>query len=65
MLVLLNDTLQQNRFGIIVFQKLFHFLAQIFRTSAPQSVDTHRVGEFDKVWVGHARVRVALFVEQV
>lgn len=61
----LHHTLQQDRLGIIIFQKLSHFLTQIFRAGTSESMDTHRVCELDKVWVGHTRVRVSLFVKEI
>ena len=65
MLRFLHQTLQQYRLGIIIFQKLFHFFTQIFRAGTSQSMDTHCVCELDKVWVGHARVRVSMFVKEI
>lgn len=65
MLVRLHHALHQYRFVVVVLQELLHLRGQFARVVHADSVDAHRLGELDEVGVRHARMRVALFVEQV
>ena len=65
MLVLLYNTLHDHGLVIIVLQKFLHLGRQFFSGMAPDSVDTHRFGQFHKVGVRHFGMRVSAFVKEI
>ena len=65
MLVLLDLTLEQNRFRVVVLEELLHLGREVLRTVTADRVDAHRLRQRDEVGVMHPRVRVPRVVEQI
>jgi hypothetical protein len=63
--LLVDPSLEQDRLAPVILQKLLHLGRQVFERFGTETLDVHRFGELDKVWVGHSGVRVSLVVEEV
>lgn len=65
MLILDATSIEQHRAVVVVLHELLHLCWQVANVVAANGVHAHRLGEGDKVGVGHLGVRVALLVEEV
>ncbi|KAH3663614.1 hypothetical protein OGAPHI_005015 [Ogataea philodendri] len=50
--------------SVVVFEQLFHTVHHLFLFRHSESLETHGLGEFHKIWVGLVCVSVSVVVEQ-
>lgn len=60
-----DHAFEQHGLVIGVLEEFLHFGGELLCTVTPDSVDTHRLGELDKIGVDHTSVCVSLIVEKV